>query len=83
MGKIVDAVKRTSAAAATGSALYQLAVTVEGKPIRAKLEPASVRIFGIPIFERTETLERYWFGVIPRGRSAAAKRAIERGGPGK
>jgi len=84
MGKVGNVVKLASSAVSVGVGLYELAVTVEGKPARARTEPAAVRIFGLPIFERTDTLERYWFGVIPRGRSAVAKKALAaKGGPGK
>lgn len=56
--------------------LYALTVSVDGKPIREKLEPATVRILGIPVFERDAALNRYWFGFIRRGRSKVAKEAI-------
>jgi hypothetical protein len=67
-----------TATAAVGAArgVYELAVSVEGKPLRARDEPATIRIFGVPVFERDGNLDRTWFGLIPRGKSRYAKRAI-------
>ena len=56
--------------------VYSLAVSVDGKPVREKLEPATIRICGIPVFKRDAGLNRTWFGVIRRGRSKVAKEAI-------
>jgi hypothetical protein len=80
MGKTIEKAKRAvGAATATVGAVkgvYELAVSVEGKPVRARTEPARITIFGVPVFERDESLNRTWFGFIPRGKSRAAKRAI-------
>lgn len=76
---ITDKAKRAvgTATGAVGAAkgVYELAVSVEGKPVLKRDEPASIKIFGIPIFTRDENLNRTWFGVISRGKSRYAKRA--------
>lgn len=65
-----------SAAVGAGRALVAT-VTITGKPLRARDEPASVKFMGIPIFNRDSNLERtYLGGLIKRGRSAYAKQAL-------
>lgn len=79
MSKIDKAKRAIGTATATIGAVkgvYELAVTVEGKPVRARDEPAAIRILGIPVFVRDENLDRTWFGFIPRGKSRYAKRAL-------
>lgn len=74
---IVDKAKKVGVVVGAATAVYELAVKVEGKPLRARTEPATVRIFGVPLFERDANLDRYWFGgLIRRGKSKVAKRAI-------
>lgn len=73
MSKLIDGVKRAGGAVGAASAVYELAVKVEGAPVRERTEPAAIRIFGIPVFKRDEQLDRVWFGFIKRGKSRAAK----------
>jgi hypothetical protein len=78
MSKLKRALGAASGAVGAAQAAYEVAVTVEGQPVRARTEPASIRIFGIPVFERDGELERTWFGVIKRGKSKVAKAALEK-----
>ena len=73
MSRLIDGVKRAGGVVGTASAAYQLAVKVEGAPVRERTEPAAIRIFGIPVFKRDEQLDRVWFGFIKRGKSKVAK----------
>lgn len=82
MGKVVEKAKQAIGAAtatiATAKGVYELAVTVEGRPVRERLKPAKIKILGFTLFERDSQLERTWFGVIPRGRSKVAKAEVAR-----
>lgn len=78
MGKVSESVGKATKAAATAAAIYTVTVKVEGRPVKEPTKPATIKILGIPIFERDASLNRYWFGgLISRGKSAAAKRATE------
>ena len=76
MGKVFDKAKQIGGLVGGATAIYQLAFTVDGKPIREPDKPAAIRVFGLPLFERDPSLDRYWFGVIRRGKSKAAKAAL-------
>lgn len=74
-------IAKVSKAAGTASALYAVTVKVEGKPVREPDKPAAVKLFGLTIFRRTDSLEREWLGgLIKRGQSKRTKAALaERG----
>jgi hypothetical protein len=72
MGAIIDKAKKVAGIVGTGVGVYHLAVSITGAPVRKRDEPASVYIFGIPVFERDAELNRFWFGVIPRGKRKPA-----------
>ncbi len=76
--------KKTAAKVATAVAIGKVVyakLAVEGKPVREPDKPAAVKLFGLTIFRRTESLEREWLGgLIKRGQSKRTKAALrERG----
>lgn len=79
MTRATDMIKKAGGVIGAGRAAYDLAVTVEGAPIREKTQPAAVKILGLTIFRRDETLDRTWFGFIKRGKSKVAKRYLDAG----
>jgi len=68
-----DTAKKAGAAAGAAVAAYKATVTVTGRPVARRLEPASITIAGIPVFERNGELDRTWFGFIRRGKSRVAR----------
>lgn len=76
MGVISKAAGAVGGAVAVAKAI-RASITVTGAPLLARDKPASVSIGGFEFFKRDDNLERtYLGGLIKRGRSAYAKKAL-------
>ncbi|MBA3841083.1 MAG: hypothetical protein H0X39_00410 [Actinobacteria bacterium] len=61
---------------AAAAASVRANIVVTGRPLAERDKAASVSVFGMPFFARDDNLERTYLGVIKRGRSAYAKKAL-------
>lgn len=77
---LIGKVKQAGVVAGGAVAAYKATVAVTGQPMRKRLEPASITIAGIPVFERNGELDRTWFGFIRRGKSRVAKEHLAAAG---
>lgn len=62
---VVDRARQAAGAAGLVATAAALLVQVDGRPVKAKDEPAKVRVLGIPVFERLPNGKQYilWFRI--------------------
>lgn len=62
---IVDKASKVAAGAGLVGTAFNVLFRVDGKPVRAKDKPASVKLAGvIPLFEREPDGKQYLFGIF-------------------
>lgn len=62
---IVDKATKVAAGAGAAATAFGLLFRVEGKPVREKDKPASVKLAGVvPLFERDPDGKQYLFGIF-------------------